>query len=54
MKLPRRKFLHLAAGRCGGPDRVAHRLGASLFRLGPVRHHLAIRNGRVQTIWLHA
>ena len=46
MKLPRRKFLHLAAGAAALPGRVAHRTGASLsIADGAHRRRLSRRAG---------
>ena len=44
MKLPRRKFLHLAAGAAALPASVAHRLGASLSDAAGA-HHRRLRAG---------
>ena len=53
MKLPRRKFLHLAAGAAALPavSRVAR---AQAYPTRPVRIIVAIRTGGCKRIWSHA
>ena len=53
MKLPRRKFLYLAAGAAALPA-VSRVAGAQAYPTRPVRIILAIRNGGCKRSWLHA